>query len=258
VSSLRAEGGPALTLVLLAASADPEEFTALHRQGGLLGETLRQARPGGSCLERLGLLTSLQTRTVERLQQGQGAAHLLFKWRPCHPADRAPLPAQFVTAGGPEKLGLGTEAARDRLWSHYQRLAVRTRRGASGPESAFFAPDPTAACLLLPTNPNPSPGPAGGALARWTDKGEPSAGPGMAVELERVRWDPLQACSQPAADHALAYTVLADGLILVALASLESELFVTFAGQMTPLEACTRADHLSRAIRLELRDLFVT
>jgi hypothetical protein len=55
----------------------------------------------------------------------------------------------------------------------------------------------------------------------------------------------------PTSDNALAYTVLECGYVVVGLATSDSELYATFPGTMTALEACGMANYLSRSLRAD-------
>ena len=62
----------------------------------------------------------------------------------------------------------------------------------------------------------------------------------------------------PTSDHALAYSVLDCGYVVVGLATSDSELYVTFPGTCSALEACGLANSLSRTLRADSASLFQT
>jgi len=62
--------------------------------------------------------------------------------------------------------------------------------------------------------------------------------------------------SSPSSDHSLSYVILSTGMIIVALATSESELYITFPNMMTALEATTLADSLSRTLKADANHLF--
>lgn len=54
----------------------------------------------------------------------------------------------------------------------------------------------------------------------------------------------------PSPDHALAYTVFEDtGIVVIGLATMESEIYVAFPGTISPLDACGSVTYLNRTLR---------
>jgi len=62
--------------------------------------------------------------------------------------------------------------------------------------------------------------------------------------------------SPPSSDHALAYTVLGSGHVVVGLATFDSELYATFPGTVNVLESCGHANFLSKTLKLDSANLF--
>jgi len=62
--------------------------------------------------------------------------------------------------------------------------------------------------------------------------------------------------SPPSSDHALAYTVLGSGHVVVGLATFDSELYATFPGTVNVLESCGHANFLSKSLKLDSVNLF--
>lgn len=60
----------------------------------------------------------------------------------------------------------------------------------------------------------------------------------------------------PTSDHALAYAVLGNGHVVVGLAASDSELYATFPGTCSALEACGMANYLSRTLRADAKLFF--
>ena len=59
----------------------------------------------------------------------------------------------------------------------------------------------------------------------------------------------IQAVS-PSPDHALAYTVFEDtGIVVIGLATMESEIYVAFPGTISTLDACGSVTYLNRTLR---------
>jgi hypothetical protein len=62
---------------------------------------------------------------------------------------------------------------------------------------------------------------------------------------------------QPSPDHALAYSVFEDtGIVVIGLATLESEIYVAFPGTMSPLDACGSVTYLNRTLKQSGSHLF--
>eukprot|EP00981_Chlorochromonas_danica_P003902 scaffold742_cov186-Ochromonas_danica.AAC.7 len=57
------------------------------------------------------------------------------------------------------------------------------------------------------------------------------------------------ASSLPHVDHSLAYSITLSGLVCVALATYDTEVFFTFPAHVSPLEACSRAEACSRRLK---------
>ena len=136
------------------------------------------------------------------------------------------------------------------IWIHYQALAMRIRRGSSTVESTLFPPlsfsDDTNTDIEGGTESN-----RGEVQAQAQGTNEDTLGIDSIV---KTRPNPLSAL--PSADHALAYSVLSTGLIVVALATSDSELYVTYPGNVNPVDACTMADLLTRTLSGESSQLF--
>lgn len=76
--------------------------------------------------------------------------------------------------------------------------------------------------------------------AKATDSGDATAAAVSSTAALSVLSGP------PSSDHALAYTVLSSGYVVVALATYNAELYITFPCPMSPLDACTITDSLLR------------
>lgn len=62
---------------------------------------------------------------------------------------------------------------------------------------------------------------------------------------------------QPSPDHALAYSVFEDtGVVVIGLATLESEIYVAFPGTISPLDACGSVTYLNRTLKQSGSHLF--
>ena len=150
------------------------------------------------------------------------------------------------------------------IWVHYQRLATCIRRGSSTAEASLFAPyappcrNSNARCNAKTSS---------GMVAQgWRDGKEESEDTTASSEDKEVVGESTGASTgtlvdnplsgNPCADHALAYTVLSTGLVIVALATIDSELYVTFPGHIDPMDASQLTDLLSRRLNEESSDLF--
>ena len=111
---------------------------------------------------------------------------------------------------------LDSREARELVWSHYQRLAVCLRVGASTAEASLLV--------------SPVTGPSSSSSSRVLDHA-------LAVE--------------PSPDHSISYAVLDTGYIVVALATSDSELYATFPETCSGLDACALAQALQRSLRLD-------
>lgn len=61
----------------------------------------------------------------------------------------------------------------------------------------------------------------------------------------------------PSPDHALAYSVFEDsGIVVIGLATLDSELYVAFPGTISPLDACGSVTYLNRTLKQSAKHLF--
>lgn len=67
---------------------------------------------------------------------------------------------------------------------------------------------------------------------------------------------PSLMATPPSSDHALAYTVLASGYVVVGLATFDSELYATFPGTVNVLESCGHANFLSKSLKFDAANLF--
>ena len=102
--------------------------------------------------------------------------HFFFKFRPAAHSNLTHIPSQvsesffkdelvcililmitqFIASSMEGNLTLSSEGSRERLWTHYQRMAVRLRRGACTVESTFFSPDTSMLSQPLPVAPTSS------------------------------------------------------------------------------------------------------
>lgn len=54
----------------------------------------------------------------------------------------------------------------------------------------------------------------------------------------------------PSPDHALAYSIFQEtGVVVIGLATLESEIYVAFPGTISPLDACGSVTYLNRTLK---------
>jgi len=129
-----------------------------------------------------------------------------------------PLPAQCLAT--PLDFPLNSTESHNKIIVQYQRLGVCLRKGTSLPE-----------CTLMPGTASTSPS---------------AAAPASVMSL------------LPISDHALAYSVLECGYVVVGLATSDSELYTTFPGTITALEASGMANFLSRRLRADAQSYFQT
>jgi hypothetical protein len=59
----------------------------------------------------------------------------------------------------------------------------------------------------------------------------------------------------PSSDHSLTYVVTSTGLVIVSNATQDGELYITFQN-IDPVDACTKAEELSRTLKMEAGQLF--
>ncbi len=121
---------------------------------------------------------------------------------------------------------LQNSATQETIWTTYQRLYICSRLGSS--TSDVISCDPA---------------------AMDASGGEKTSGSG-GEEVSIVRL-------QPSSNHSLNYIVLNSGHVVVSLASADSELYVTFPGTMSPLEACGQCNYLSRYLRGNVENEFI-
>eukprot|EP01034_Spumella_vulgaris_P025311 gene25311-31754_t len=260
-----------VTVILMASNADPELFRELHRGRKYLEQCLIQP----SVMERIFQAVGNQVKYVDKYLEPSMSAHFLYKCRPlsANPKDRSgstpalnQLPSQHIEAS--MNFPLDNVASRERIWTNYQRLAVCIRVGSSTIESTLLPP-------LQP--PAPPVTTTAGNKKSTSEKVTPLS----ALEAQLVAMSPqgretamvnaaaaLNASAPfdvdtilstaPASNHALAYSVLSTGEVIVALATFDSELYVTYPGTVTPLDASTMADFLSRSLKLDSSQLFQT
>ena len=112
---------------------------------------------------------------------------------------------------------LDSQEAQELVWSHYQRLAVCLRVGASTAEASLLV--------------------------------SPVTGPSSSSSSSRVLDHALAV--EPSPDHSISYAVLDTGYIVVALATSDSELYATFPETCSGLDACALAQALQRSLRLD-------
>ena len=115
---------------------------------------------------------------------------------------------------------LDSREAQELVWSHYQRLAVCLRVGASTAEASLLV--------------SPATGPSSSSSS--------SSSSGVLDHALTV---------EPSPDHSISYAVLDTGYIVVALATSDSELYATFPETCSGLDACALAQALQRSLRLD-------
>jgi len=174
-------------------------------------EGLEQALLAPRMAPRLLSALDNQTTSLSKYLAPAMCLHFLFKLRPVNSGSNIPAQCASTAMSFP----IDSLDSHDKIWVHYQRIGVCLRRGTS-----------IAECTLLPI---------ASATATTTS---PSSG-----EMPNVM------SQLPASDHALAYVVLETGHVIVGLATSDSELYATFPGTCTSLDACGQANFLSRSLR---------
>jgi hypothetical protein len=159
------------------------------------------------------ILASLhdQSRALNKYLSASRSLHFFYKLRPA-----SSVPTQCIST--PMEFPLNNSESQDKIVLHYQRLAVCLRKGTSLAEHT-----------LLPSS----------------SSGERGAGGSNVVANINVL------SSLPTSDHALAYTVLDCGHVIVGLATSDSELYCTFPGTCSALDACGMANILTRNLKTE-------
>ena len=110
------------------------------------------------------------------------------------------------------------DSSSDFIWTQYQRIALCLRAGNSVTESTLINKTNTADDSFSEVN--------------------------LMSQL-------------PASDHALAYTRLGDGNMIIGLATSDSELYATFSESSDALDACGKANFLSRSLRTDKANIFM-
>jgi hypothetical protein len=259
VSEKAAESG--FSLVLVAASGDPDVFRRLHKNRLYFEKTILEP----SIAEGLLISSSMQQTLVDKFLEPSTSIHFMYKrydsgsssgrerrilGRRTNIASSqaqtasAPIPAQYLVSSM-DALPFAQLCSQDSIWVHYQSLAMRIRSGASTAESSLFPPLTAAESSNAYT--------AVDSMEDSQDDNDPSV---MTASPTKDAKFPNPLCGMPSADHALAYSVLSTGMVVVALATSDSELYVTYAGGITPVDASTMADLLSRTLHAESSQLF--
>ncbi|KAJ1442903.1 trafficking protein Mon1-domain-containing protein [Ochromonadaceae sp. CCMP2298] len=279
-----------LTLIFVAASADPDVFKELLRGKAFLAKVFLQPALSSRLLHAL---SSENCLAVDRFLSSAGCLHFMFKYRPLlqqisggtgNSAGRSVgsggaegkpplqlLPSQFVSSS--MSFPLDEPYMYNSIWTEYQRLALRMRVGSSSVECTLFPPPPARHSSSKASSAGAGSIMSGGQNIAKDDvlqhftmasahnsstatgsslfrsgrgrKGEPTRagveqsnalcmhGDSTSVESRSAVSDDHAAqllSSLPSSDHALSYVVLDNGIIVVSLATFDSELFVTFPG----------------------------
>ena len=219
-----------LSLVLISSSSDASMFKELHAGR----EALEQALVAPSVAPRLLATLDQQSTALTKYLGPAMCLHFLYKLRPAVAAgQKSAIPAQCLST--PMDFPINNEDSQEKIWLQYQRLGVCLRKGTS-----------LAECTLVhgmqqPTLETP---------AVSTTAGAAAASPISAAPEVNVM------STVPTSDHALAYTVLGNGHVVVGLAASDSELYATFPGTCSALEACGMANYLSRTLKADSKKLF--
>lgn len=220
------------SLVLISSSSDASMFKELHAGR----EALEQALVAPSMAPRLLATQDQQATALCKYLGPAMCLHFLYKIRPAAAGPGgAATPAQCMST--PMDFPINSKDTQDKIWLQYQRLGVCLRKGTSLPE-----------CTLVQAMLHPS-GPEADASISSSSSSSSSAAPPPPPESNVMS-------AVPTSDHALAYTVLGNGHVVVGLAASDSELYATFPGTCSALEACGMANYLSRTLRADSKLFF--
>jgi hypothetical protein len=81
---------------------------------------------------------------------------------------------------------------------------------------------------------------------------------GSSLAEYTVNVSPNIIVTPPSSDHSLAYIIMSTGQVIVSLATVDSELYATFPGTMSALESSRMADFLSKSLKVECSQIFLT
>lgn len=228
-----------LTLVLIATSSDPDLFKSMH----VANEAFKRYVCQRDIVQKLGVAIGDTQKYLSKYRTNTLCLHFFYLVRPSSSnyyhgnedgsvAQTSLLPPQCIWSQF--EFPLQDEVTQNRIWTIYQRLSCCLRGGTAVPEYT----------LLDSTN-----GPK---------RNNSSSNVETSADTETGNDYPINIMhSKPSSDHSLAYMLLEEGHILVAIANADSELLATFPATMGVLEACNQASILSRSLRNEaLSDLF--
>jgi len=123
------------------------------------------------------------------------------------------------------------------VWSHYQRLALCLRAGASCAEITLFHRKGAGADGKKEKEKEK-------ASSRGNAAAEASNA-GAAAEERNIMSE------SPASDHALAYVRLNNGFVVVGLATSDTEIYATFSDAGGSLDACGMANYFHRQLKID-------
>lgn len=215
-----------MSLVLISSSSDASKFKDLHSGR----EDLEQALLSPGIAHRLldTLHDRAQAMSLTKYLAPATCLHFLFVLRRPHPAklSSAHAPNSAKSAKDHPSLSKSSTPTTPQIPAQYFSTPMDFPFNASESQDKIMLQyQRLGVCLRLGTS-----------LPEYTENG-----PSFRNIMPTL----------PTSDNALAYTVLECGYVVVGLATSDSELYATFPGTMTALEACGMANYLSRSLRAD-------
>ena len=251
--------GPAststLSLVMISSDSDPEKFRILH----IVRSDIQGRLSAPELAERLYKSISEESTRLNRYKTSFLAIHFFFK---CTPISKESVacgstsPAQYISTSW--STAYSTEG-RERVWAGYFSNAVRMRCGSCTTESSLMQ-----SSVLEQTK---STVPDLNSLEKTKFSRRQGSFVASSREISHVIVHDNKSSDQsdgenlltfyPLPSHSLVYTCTTNEII-IGLASIDSELHVTFPSCLDPLDACNLANSLFQTLRGDINILLQT
>lgn len=143
--------GPALTLILIAVSSDPESFQNLIQGKRYLEKSISLPDVGLKVFN----MGSNHYSNMDQIRDDHNSLHFYFKYfqnPQNHPSSQTVVASSSSSKRENSRLGISLSVKssmkyypieseqHDSIWTEYQHLSLRLRRGTSGLESTLFSP----------------------------------------------------------------------------------------------------------------------
>lgn len=221
-----------VAIVLISASdASVEDFKLLHEARLDFQNSVSKSQ----IPDRVAKALTLEQIAVENYLQSVQGIHFFYKFSP---PNGIPPQCVWSTTSFPNEYS--APEMMNKIWTQYYRLAVCVRRGSSTPECTLLEKS-----HIIPDPVTPGKKQLSGRLTKTDDH---------LNENTATSSNPLH--NQPSSDHALAYSIMEDGIVAVGLATSDSELYVAFPSTVSALDACGLANFLTRNLKKEAGIMF--